>query len=120
MPLVERMQHYVFPASINSTAILTVAELDLGFLIRFTATTSGTSGNAISITIVVAGNNTPFSVVVVGSAITINSATDAGGLALSTGLDVQNGIAASPAAAALVSTSNAAGGVLAFNFGPTN
>lgn len=48
----------------------------------------GTAGNSKTCSIVVAGNLTPLTVTVTTSAITINSATDAGGLATSTVNDV--------------------------------
>lgn len=58
---------------------------------------------AVTVTHVVSGNSTAFSVGVVGSAITVHSATDSGGLATSTANDVVAGIVASTAASALVS-----------------
>lgn len=58
---------------------------------------------AVTVTHVVAGTSTAFSVGVVGNAITVNSATDGGGLATSTANDVVAGILASTAASALVS-----------------
>lgn len=58
---------------------------------------------AVTVQHVVAGNNTVFSVQVVGLAITVNSATNGGGVATSTANDVAAGIMGTPAAAALVS-----------------
>jgi hypothetical protein len=58
---------------------------------------------AVTITHVVAGVSTAFSVGVIGNAITVNSATDGGGLATSTAADVVAAIVASTAASALVS-----------------
>lgn len=58
---------------------------------------------AVTVTHVVAGASTAFSVGVVGNAITVNSATDGGGLATSTAADVVAGILASVPASALVS-----------------
>jgi hypothetical protein len=46
--------------------------------------TGGTAGNSKTCSIVVSGNNTPLSVVVTTSAVTINSATNGGGTATST------------------------------------
>lgn len=58
--------------------------------------------SAVTVTHVVAGVSTAFSVAVVGPAITVNSATDGGGLATSTANDVVAGIEGSVAASALV------------------
>lgn len=58
---------------------------------------------AVTVTHVVAGVSTAFSVGVVGNAITVNSATDGGGLATTTANDIVAGILASTAASALVS-----------------
>jgi hypothetical protein len=46
--------------------------------------TAGTAGNSKTCSIVVTGNNTAFSIVVTTSAVTINSATDGGGIATTT------------------------------------
>ena len=67
-----------------------------------TAKLSGTGGNALTITVVVAGNNTPLSVTVVGNAITVNSATDGLGNATTTSTQAAAAILANAAAAALV------------------
>lgn len=58
--------------------------------------------SAVTITHVVAGVSTAFSIGVVGTAITVNSATDGGGLATTTANDVVAGILGSVAASALV------------------
>ncbi len=58
---------------------------------------------AVTIAVVISGTSTAFSVGVVGNAITINSATDSGGLATTTANNVVTGILASTAASALVS-----------------
>lgn len=68
----------------------------------FQARTPGTGGNAITITYTVAGNNTPLTIGVVGSAITVNVATGGGGAATSTAALVKAAIEASVAANALV------------------
>lgn len=52
--------------------------------VRIMAKRPGTSGNAITFRIVVAGANTPASVGVVGNAITFNSATNGASAATST------------------------------------
>jgi hypothetical protein len=67
----------------------------------------GTTGNAITFRIVVAGNNTPLSVSVTGSAITVNSATDSGGVPTSTAADVRKAVNLFPAAYLLVHAQNA-------------
>ena len=59
--------------------------------------------SAVTITHVIAGVSTAFSVGVVGTAITVNSATDGGGLPTTTANDIVAGIQASVAASALVS-----------------
>ncbi len=46
--------------------------------------TPGTAGNSKTCSIVVSGNNTPLSVTVTTSAVTVNSATNGGGTATST------------------------------------
>lgn len=73
------------------------------------AVTAGSSGNSITVQYVVAGADTPLSVSVTGNAITVNSATDAGGLATSTAAQVAAAIAASGPASALITSSNAEG-----------
>ncbi len=62
--------------------------------VTYTAVTAGTAGNAITVAHVVAGTNTPLSVGVVGSAITVNLATDIGGDVTSTAQDVVDAITA--------------------------
>ena len=72
-----------FPATTTATAAtLNVGAGNAG--ITYTAVQRGTGGNAITVAYVVAGNNTPLTVAVVGTAITVNVATDAGGAATST------------------------------------
>lgn len=75
----------------------------------FTANVGGTAGNSIRIRYVVAGANTPLTVTVSGSDITVNVATDAGSLATSTATAVKNAIAASGPAGSLVTATNAPG-----------
>jgi hypothetical protein len=76
--------------------------------ITYTAVTAGAAGNSITVTYVVSGNNTPLSVSVVGSDITVNIATDGGGSPTSTAAQVIAAIAASTPASALVTAANAA------------
>jgi len=92
----------------------------------FTAVTAGIGGNSITIT-VVSNNGVPngvFSIAVVGNAITITSASSALGIPTTTGDQVVAAMTATPAAAALVTTTVQAGtGPLLFStadFGPTN
>lgn len=69
----------------------------------FVAKTPGSGGLAITIAIVVSGNNTPLSVAVASNAVTINSATNGSGTAISTANDVIAAVRLSAAASALVS-----------------
>lgn len=75
----------------------------------WTANVGGTAGNNIRVRYVVAGANTPLTVSVAGSDITVNVATDAGSLATSTATAIKNAVAASSAAGQLVTGTNAAG-----------
>jgi|GEM_PF-3578232 len=75
----------------------------LGPDFKLTAVTRGTAGNGIVIAVVVAGDNTPFSIVTVGNMITINLATDSGGASLTTALAAAEAINADPEASLLVS-----------------
>ena len=70
--------------------------------IQFTAITAGTGGNSITITIVVSGTGTSLSVAVASSAITINLATNSGGVATSTVNDVVTAVNGYGPSAALV------------------
>lgn len=75
----------------------------------FYARHRGSSGNAITITYVVAGNNTPLSVDVEGTDITVNVATNGGGAAISTVDAVRDAIEADPVAGNLISVSVSSG-----------
>ncbi len=70
--------------------------------ILFTSVPGGTVGNSTTVALVVAGLNTPLTVGVVGTDITINVATDGAGAATSTMAQVAAAVAASAAASALV------------------
>jgi hypothetical protein len=70
--------------------------------VAYTAVEPGPDGNDITITYVVSGNSTPLSVAVVGTAITVNVATNGGGTATSTAAEVITAVNASATAAALV------------------
>lgn len=102
--LVERMQHYVFsggPSTPASARLFPPPNSHNGIL-DLTAVTPGAAGNNISIQVIIAGNDTPFSLSVSGLEITVNSATDGGGLGISLTEDVAAAINAYPPAAALV------------------
>lgn len=83
------------------TTALTGANNDL----LFTAKQRGPEGNEISVTYVVAGNNTPLTVAVAVDSITVNVATGAGGAATSTANQVLEAINASANASKLVTAS---------------
>jgi len=92
-----------------SAPVKQVSTIQLGYLaslilqdITYTAVTPGTGGNAITVTNVVAGNNTALSVAVAGNAITVNLATNGAGAATSTAAAVAAAVAASGPASALV------------------
>lgn len=95
-----------YSAPIKQITLLTVGKGGFASLvvtdITYTAVNQGTGGNAITVVYVVAGNNTALSVAVAGSAITVNLATNGGGVGTSTAAQVQAAIAASAPATALV------------------
>ncbi|MBI1742277.1 hypothetical protein HYR54_04330 [Candidatus Acetothermia bacterium] len=70
---------------------------------RVTAKGVGPAGNLISLEVKAAGNNTALSVAVSGTAITVNSATNATGQATSTAAQIRDAINAKAEAAVLVS-----------------
>ena len=76
------------------------ASLIVGDL-TYKAVLPGTGSNAITIENVVAGNDTPLSIDVTANAITINLATDAGGLATSTADEIKALFDSTPTATAL-------------------
>lgn len=92
-----------------AAAALTTALTGTNNDLTYTAKTVGVEGNDITVTYVVAGASTPLSVSVSGNAITVNVATDAGGLATSTAAQVRDAVNASAPASALVTAANAAG-----------
>lgn len=75
----------------------------------FTSKVVGVLGNTTRVRIVVSGTSTPLSVSVAGADITVNSATDGGGLATSTASQVKAALDASAPASALISTALAPG-----------
>lgn len=84
--------------------------------IRWTAKETGSNGNGIGVDIVVAGTDTSLSVSVSGNTVTINSATDGSGAAITTATQAIAAVAANAAASKLVSgadesTSNGSGAV---------
>ena len=105
------------PGSTTATLLYTVPESG-GLL--FTAVTPGAAGNAITIQFVVAGDNTPFSIVVTGNAILVNCATDGFGVVTTTWLDAQTAMNADADVTALVGVSEGGGLFVAVPFGPTH
>lgn len=89
----------------NYTTNVGIANADL----TFTALAAGNGGNSIRIRYAIAGNNTPLSVSVVGTDITINLATNGSGVATSTANSIKTAIQASTAASALITVANAPG-----------
>lgn len=87
---------------IGNRATLTTALAGTNNDLTLIARKTGTAGNAITFRIVVAGNNTPASVSVAGSAITFNAATNGAGAATSTAKQAVTALLASTAAQALV------------------
>lgn len=90
-------------------ASLTTALAGANNDLTYTARLLGVAGNSITVAYVVAGNNTPLTVSVTGSAITVNVATDGGGAATSTANAVRNAVLASAPASALVNVELATG-----------
>jgi predicted secreted protein len=78
--------------------------------LTLTAKNPGTAGNAISFVIIENGNNTPISVSVISTAITINLATSGGGTGTSTVNDVIAALAGNAQATALIDASAGSGG----------
>lgn len=74
--------------------------------LRWTAREFSLAGNAISVAIKIAGNNTPLSVEVNGAAITVHASTDGEGAATATAAQVAAAVAAHPAASLLVTVEN--------------
>jgi len=80
--------------------------------IVWTAVEPGTAGNAITIAIVIAGENTPLSVEVDGTDITVHAATDGSGDPTSTADEVVAAVNADAEASALVSAATSDSGVV--------
>ncbi len=79
--------------------------------IRWTAHTRGTQGNGITVALIVSGNDTPASVSVSSSDITVNLATDISGSAISTADQIVALVRADAAASELVSAATADTGI---------
>jgi hypothetical protein len=90
-------------AKAGTFAALTTSLTGTNNDLTYTARAGGTPGNSVTVAYAVAGLNTPLSVTVAGSAITVNVATDGAGAATSTANQVRTAVLASAAAMALVS-----------------
>lgn len=77
--------------------------------LEFVADTPGVDGNNIRIRYVVAGNNTPLTVGLVGTDITVNLATDGSGVPTSTATQIKAALDGNGAIAALINTNHVAG-----------
>lgn len=93
----------------GNRAALTTALAGANNDITLIAKSPGTGGNSVTFRIVVSGNNTPLSVSVAGSAITVNSATNGSAAATSPAAEVVSALKASSGASALVWPAIAAG-----------
>lgn len=80
--------------------------------ITWAAKTPGTAGNAVTIALVVSGNDTPLSVGVVGQAVTVHLATDSEGIATSTVDQVVAAITSHGGASALVTATSTDTGIV--------
>ena len=103
-------QSYSLTYSTGPSATLTTALAGDNNDLTYTADASGPTGNNIRVTYVVAGIDTPLSVSVAGNDISVNIATDAGGVATSTAAQVRDAVNADAGASALVTAANAIGG----------
>ena len=80
--------------------------------IVWTAKTMGSTGNLITIALVVSGTNTPLSVEAIGQAITVHLATNDLGAATSTAAQVVSAIGAHAGASALITAASSDTGVV--------
>jgi len=80
--------------------------------ITWTAVQLGAGGNSITVAIAIAGNNTPLSVDVAGTAITVHAATDGSGACVSTADEVIAAVNADAEASALVVAATSDTGVV--------
>jgi phage tail sheath protein FI len=101
-PMTEATGVLVYEGRVDTKSTLTLGTSNSAISFRSVAD----ARQDITVAIVVSGNNTPLSITAVGSVITINSATDGGGLATSTPNSI---VAAWPAAASALVTPTAGG-----------
>ncbi len=94
--------NYTSLSIVTGKASLLVVGADANGGLRFHAVASGTGGEVVRVRVVVAGLSTSLSIGVSGNDITINSATDGGGLVTSTAADIVTAIGLSAPATALV------------------
>lgn len=87
---------------LGNRATLTTALAGANNDLLMYAKVPGTGGNSITFRIVVAGNNTPLTVSVASSAITVNAATDGSAVATSTADQVASAVRYDSAAGSLV------------------
>jgi len=80
--------------------------------IAWRAIQPGAAGNAVSVEIVAAGNDTPLSIGVLGQAVTVNLATDGAGDPVSTADQVVAAVVGSPEASALVTAETQDAGIV--------
>lgn len=80
--------------------------------IAWRAIQPGAAGNAVSLEIVAAGNDTPLSIGVLGQAVTVNLATDEAGDPVSTADQVVAAVVGSPEASALVTAETQDAGIV--------
>ena len=80
--------------------------------IAWRAVQPGAAGNAVSVDLVVSGNDTPLSVEVLGQAITVNLATDGAGDPVSTADQVAAAVVGSPDASARVTAETQDAGIV--------
>jgi hypothetical protein len=100
---------YALSHAAGPPASLTTALAGENDDLTYAADASGQGGNNIRVAYVVAGVDTPLSVSVAGNDITVNIATDAGGIATSTAAEVRDAVNAHAGASALVTAANATG-----------
>lgn len=92
---------------VSDAAALTTALAGANNDLLYTARTAGGQGDDITVAYVVAGTNTPLTVNVSGTAITVNVATNGAGAATSTAAQVEAAVEANADAAKLVTVASA-------------
>lgn len=93
------------PANNGNSGFATASGSGMNETLTITAVAAGTAGNGIVIQASAAGLNTPLSISVIGTDITVNLATDGAGFAISTFQEVADALNASAPAAALITAS---------------